>query len=231
MTESHKTLTNYTELINYLEMSEKADFTSRYIENTTLLFPNAVPLMETVYTDPKYNNIRRSKLIMLGDSLEKNKLFKTLNFDKKTQLICHIEKCCYKYAKQYAEENDIHIRWDSIEFSSSYHDICYKIVLNLIPEAGAENSYLFALILENPTMTNIPFMTAQEMCPEKYIPILEKIQLMNAEIKVKTSSLYYCPKCKKNETIIRNVQDRAADENSSSYILCIFCSYRWKIGG
>lgn len=203
-----------------------------FARNNELLFPNSVPLDPYFYTHENYTDIRRSKLMMFGDCLQKYENFRSMNSEQKTRILKYLERGCYHTARKKGNKKNLSISWDSEHFTNLYHDICYKVAMNINPDSAVASTYLTQLILSgdiNPK--KVAAMTSQEMCPEKYTEILEKIQKMGEEVKIKTSKLYYCPKCKKNETILSNIQDRSGDENSSLIIFCVFCGFRWRLAG
>jgi DNA-directed RNA polymerase subunit M/transcription elongation factor TFIIS len=52
---------------------------------------------------------------------------------------------------------------------------------------------------------------------------------MNVDTRRNTSSMFVCPKCRKNETYHVDIQMRAADEDSTTNITCAYCSYSWRM--
>lgn len=197
-----------------------------------LLFPYSVPLSPYFYIHKNYTELRRSKLMMFGDCLNRYENFRKLPQTKKLDILKHIERGCYHTTRKKGNKKGMSISWDVENFTFLYHDVCYKVAANINPDSDVSSTYLIELILSGGIHPKkVARITSQEMCPEQYIAIREKIKLMNEGVKVKTSSLYYCGKCKHNETILSNVQDRSGDENSSLIIFCVFCGHRWRLCG
>lgn len=197
-----------------------------------LLFPNSVPLDPYFYKHKNYTDLRRSKLIMFGDCFERYENFRKMDYPKKIELLKYIERGCYDYTRKKGSKKEISISWDSENFTLLYHDLCYKVAMNIRPDSYVGSTYLTELILSGDIHPKkVGGMTSQEMCPARYITIFEKIKLMNEGIKVKTSSLYYCGKCKRNETILSKVYNRSGDENNSLVCSCVFCGHQWTIAG
>jgi DNA-directed RNA polymerase subunit M/transcription elongation factor TFIIS len=211
---------------NPSEDEEESTFSSE------LLFPNSVPLSIYFYQHKNYNDTRRSKLMMFGDCLNRYENFRSLSLTNKLEILKHLERGCYHTTRKKGNKKEMTISWDGEHFTFLYHDICYKVASNINPDSEVGSTYLTELILAgNIHPKKVAGLTSQEMCPKQYTTIMEKIKLMNEGVKVKTSSLYYCSKCKHNETILSNVQDRSGDENSSLIIFCVFCGHRWRLCG
>lgn len=212
------------------EVDEEVDEEPQYPEE--LLFPYSVPLSPYFYKHKNYTETRRSKLMMFGDCLNRYENFRKLSQSSKLDILKHLERGCYHTTRKKGNKKGMSISWDGENFTFLYHDVCYKVASNINPDSAVGSTYLTELILSGDIHPKkVAGMTSQEMCPERYTGIMEKIKLMNEGVKVKTSSLYYCGKCKRNKTILSNVQDRSGDENSSLIIFCVFCGHRWRICG
>lgn len=199
---------------------------------TDLLFPNSVPLPLYFYKHKNYTDTRRAKLMMFGDCLERYENFRKLKYDDKIEMLKHIERGCYHTTRKKGNKKGMSISWNSDNFTFLYHDICYKVAMNINPDSIVGSTYLTELILSGDIHPKkVAAMTSQEMCPNIYDAIQQKIALMNEGVKVKTSKLYFCGKCKRNKTILSNCQDRSGDENSSLIIFCVFCGHRWRLCG
>jgi DNA-directed RNA polymerase subunit M/transcription elongation factor TFIIS len=204
----------------------------RQVEPDELLFPNSVPLDVYFYKHKNYTDLRRAKLMLFGDCLHEVEKFATLSIFDKNMLLKDLERGCYGATRKKGNKKGISISWDSDDFTYLYHDICYKVASNINPNSTVGSKYLTDLILDGSVEPkNVASMTSQDMCPEQYTCIMEKIKLMNEGVKVKTSKLYYCSKCKRNETILSNCTDRGGDENTSLIIFCVFCGFRWRMAG
>lgn len=199
----------------------------------SLMFPNSVPLDAGFYARySKYNDIRRAKIMMLSDSLSKFTAFSTRVVEQKTELVKLLERGCYSLSRQRGLKKGFDVSWDDENFKNLYHDICYKLVANIDSDSDVGSSYLADMILTGRVLPlEAAAMSSQDMAPDKYVSVLEKVKSMYEEVKIKTSKLYTCPKCKHQETVLSQVQDRSLDENSSLIAVCVYCSYRWRMAG
>jgi DNA-directed RNA polymerase subunit M/transcription elongation factor TFIIS len=201
-------------------------------DSNTLLFPNSVPLASYFYGSSNYNDIRRAKLMMFGDRLSKYADFSKMHVAEKNTLLKYLERGCYGLARHRCIKNGFSMTWDDDNFVNLYHDICYKLVSNIDRESPVDSTYLATLILEGSIKPlDAAAMSSQDMAPDKYIEVMNRVTLMNEEIKIKTSKLYTCPKCKHQETVLSQVQDRSNDENSSLIAVCVYCRFQWKMAG
>lgn len=182
-----------------------------------------------LYTDIKYNNLRRSELIIISEILEKYEEFKKLNLEKKSEIIINIELYCYEYILQKANEYSYIQSWENKQFVFLYRLIISKITKNLDIDSEVHNSYLFDNIINNNiSINNIPYLSSFELCPEKSKDIIDKIQLRsNQTISYKTSNMYTCKNCKQRKVTIKEIQMRALDEGSNLSITCTFCNFHW----
>lgn len=200
--------------------------------DTALLFPKSVPLIPYFYSHPNYNDVRRAKIMMFGDSLSKYEKFVGKDMLAKSGILKYLERGCYDLARRKGSKKGYVVSWDDDSFTSLYHDICYKVVMNIDSESVVGSTYLSDMILEGGVHPlRVAGMSSQEMEPSKYIDVLNKVRIMNEEVKIKTSKLYTCGKCKRNETVLTQVQTRSGDENSSLIAVCVYCSFRWQISG
>lgn len=70
--------------------------------------------------------------------------------------------------------------------------------------------------------------TYKELNPKKYEELTTKIEKrINTEQAVKYTEMFYCRKCKHNQTTIEKVQLRSNDESSSLRITCLYCNNQW----
>lgn len=211
--------------------TQEIKYEKKYKEDG-LLFPKSIPLPIYFYNNKNYTDVRRSKLMMFGDCLSEYDDFKKINYSKKIDILKYLERGCYNQAIKKCDEKGLNISWNNDNFALLYHDICYKVAMNIDPESYIGSDYLANLIIsESIEPKKVAKMTSQEMCPEKYTEIFEKIKIMNESVKIKTSRLYYCGKCKRNETILSRCYNRSGDENNSLVCSCIFCGYQWTIAG
>lgn len=197
-----------------------------------MMFPRSVPLDSYFYDHPNYTDIRRAKLMMFGDSLNKYEEFSAVSRAQKTEIIKNLERGCYNLARTKGSKKGFDISWDNENFTNLYHDICYKLAMNIDMESVVGSAYLTKMILSGTVSpANAAALSSQEMAPDKYVDVLNKLRMMNEEVKIKTSKLYTCGKCKHQETVLTQIQNRSLDENSNLIAVCVYCSNRWQING
>ena len=78
----------------------------------------------------------------------------------------------------------------------------------------------------------IPFMTHQEIFPEKWTSLLDnKVKreqnMFKSNVQASTDS-YTCRRCKSKECTFYQMQTRSADEPMTIFISCISCGNQWK---
>lgn len=78
----------------------------------------------------------------------------------------------------------------------------------------------------------LPFMTHQEIYPEKWASLLDnKVKreqnMFKSNVQASTDC-YTCRRCKSNECTFYQMQTRSADEPMTIFISCIACGNQWK---
>lgn len=78
----------------------------------------------------------------------------------------------------------------------------------------------------------LPFMTHQEVSPEKWASLLDKKtkreqNMFKSNVQASTDS-YTCRRCKSKECTFYQMQTRSADEPMTIFISCITCGNQWK---
>jgi len=190
---------------------------------------NFVPLRFYFYTNSNYNNIRRKKLLVFGSIMKKYNKFSILKYEKQNEIIRDIEISCYNTVIDKSCEYDICISWNNERFENLYHSICYNVCMNLDYETDVGSKYLAESILNKKISSKeVGKLSSKLMCPQKYIAIDKKIgEISNIESKVKTTELYRCYKCKKNQCTLESVQTRSLDEGMSVKVTCQYCGNSW----
>jgi DNA-directed RNA polymerase subunit M/transcription elongation factor TFIIS len=176
-----------------------------------------------------YNNLRRIKVILIADKLYANDKFKKISYDKQMKIIECIENSCLNESLRKSKEYNIICIWTNAHFINVYHSICYNIVANIDVNSEIKSDYLINKIINNEIDINtIANLTGKELCPEKYKTISKKInERFNTEQVIKYSELFFCKKCKRNQTTTERVQNRSNDEGSSFHVTCLFCNNKW----
>ena len=189
------------------------------------MYENAIPLPFIPFYTETYNNVRRLKSIVLSHTLASDETFKQLSYEKHVEILIHIENSCANETIRKARENNLRCVWDNALFVNIYHTICYSIISILNQES---NSLLKKILNNEINLNNIANMPCKELSPEKYVNIMHEInKRINTEQTVKFTKMYFCKKCKKNQTTAERVQNRSNDESSSFFITCLFCNSKW----
>lgn len=189
---------------------------------------NSIPLDAEFYQAP-YNVLRRAKLMVLTSCLDKFPEFLKLSYKEKTKLIKKIERSCYNYVIDKSHEENIISTWDDPIFCDLYHSICYKVSSNIDPDNLVQNNKLGRRLLANEiSIDNLPKLTSQELFPERYMDILQKVEVSKTVSQtLKTSALYTCKKCKQNKCTMENLYNRSLDEGTNLRITCMNCFHSW----
>ena len=195
------------------------------------VFANHVPLKAQFYQNFNYNKLRRIKLMLFGEIMNKYKQFNKLTYDDQINIVKKIERGCYHISidKANSGEYNIHTSWSNTKFINLYHGICYKVASNLDYESSVGSKYLAHRVLNNHVAPiDLAKMSSKLMCPDKYVDIDKKLDKMsNIETTVKTTELYQCYKCKKTQCTIQTIINRGLDEGDSIRVMCQFCGNFW----
>jgi DNA-directed RNA polymerase subunit M/transcription elongation factor TFIIS len=185
-----------------------------------------------IYTNNKYNKIRRCIILLIASILEKNNRFKSKHKEIQTNIILNIELSCYLETINKADELLIYQSWNNEKFKYLYQLFCNKITKNLDIESEVKSDYLINKILNNELdIMKLALMSSDELCPDKSKNIKENLNLRNNQhLNIKTSTLYKCKNCGKKEVKIQEYQGRSLDEGSNLSLTCNFCNYNWVIG-
>ncbi len=190
-------------------------------------FPDSIPL-DMIFYKKEYNKIRRLKLMLFSDILEKNEEFKNINRNEKTDILKHIETSCVRESLNISSKNNIFNSWNNDEFLNVYHSICFSIS-SVLDQSNEDSKNLIERIIKKEIdINNIAGFPLDILCPKKYkekIHFLEK--RANIEIKLKSSKLYYCKKCKQNQCLLERSYNRSLDEGVNLTITCSNCFYSW----
>jgi DNA-directed RNA polymerase subunit M/transcription elongation factor TFIIS len=193
-------------------------------------FIGAVPLtIDPFYTDNDYNAMRRLKISLLSWALQTSEEFRFLGYQKKINYMMMIENSCFNETLRKAREYNIRCTWKTKQFEDIYHSICSNLVSMLDRTQDTSSPTLIKKILNGEIeLKNIAHMTCKELCPEKYEILTKEIEKRSsAEHTVKSTTMYFCRKCKKNNTTSQSIQNRSGDEGNTYLITCLFCHNKW----
>ncbi len=186
------------------------------------------PLDILFYKKP-YNVYRRAKIILFSSCLSEHECYSKLSRNDKNKLLKSLEKACCNYCITKANEDNIPTKWNNDLFKELYHSICAKISSNITQKNSVKNMYLISAILDKKIeIEKLPYMSSQELYPDKYKELLIKLEASKkVEQTIKTSSMYKCRRCHKNECTEENRYNRSLDEGVNLTITCMSCGYRW----
>lgn len=139
----------------------------------------------------------------------------------------NIEKAVHNWALKEATNRKVVKKWDNPYFVQIYIDHLRSIFINL------KNPKLLELIKSGELKAqNVPFMTHQEICPEKWEELIQakmKRDKTKFEQNVEASTdTFTCRKCWQKKCTYYQLQTRSADEPMTVYISCTVCGNRWK---
>lgn len=152
-----------------------------------------------------------------------NNIVKNNNKSKK------IEESIFEYSKDYckSELSDIY----NDQFLLIYTGKLNNILNNINKQSKIQNKFLLDAIKTNTIdLTNIAFMTSDELNPENWSKLKNIIENRNKLNKnnVSYTNEFDCFKCGKNETFIFQLQTRSGDEAMTTFITCKHCKNSWK---
>lgn len=187
-----------------------------------------------VYNDKKYNHIRRSELLLLSsifESLLNSYPENDYSTYELTDTILRIENSCYNHTLEESNRLMILQDWDIQLFEDLYRSKIMRITKNLDHQSEVKDIYLFnAIIKGDIDVDSISYLKSEYLSPKKSEIIIKNLKArMDQKLTYKTTKLYKCPKCKKNECTIRMVQLRSLDEGENASLRCIYCHHAWVI--
>jgi len=190
---------------------------------------NYDPLELKHYNKP-YSVQRRAKLMLISSVLREHDDFLKKSLDERFALVERIEKAIYKQLLADARIANIPTKWSNDLFVDLYTTITARIVSNLASWAGVGNDYLYSAILHGDiTVEILPSATSMVLFPDKHRSIIDKLEASKqVKFTKKTSSMYWCRKCHKNQCTEENLYNRSLDEGVNLTITCVNCNATWK---
>jgi DNA-directed RNA polymerase subunit M/transcription elongation factor TFIIS len=133
----------------------------------------------------------------------------------------------------YANSLKIPLSWSSDLFIDSYLNIARSIYSNLDKNSYIGNIDLIEKLKSRQILPNkLPYMSCEDMFPEKWVDIKEKQKLkFKAAYEIKQVSMtdtIKCGKCKNNKISYYELQTRSGDEAITQFYNCIICGHKWK---
>ena len=139
----------------------------------------------------------------------------------------------FNYTLDYANSYKISLSWTSQLFIDTYINISRSIYSNLKKDSYINNKNLLDKLKNREFIPHkLPYMSCDEIFPEKWINIIEKQKLkFKAAYEIKQVAMtdsIKCGKCKNNKISYYELQTRSGDEAMTCYFNCLVCSHKWK---
>lgn len=180
-----------------------------------------------VYEDSLYNDLRRGYLLLIASLIEEYLTEGDINDHQ--EMIIAIEKSCYDHSVEIAEYELLTPDFSIVGFEQLYRTKVVRITKNLDVNSEVGDEHLASCLLSGDIdPTTVSKLDNKDISPLHNEKLLENLTIrLNQTITLKTSTLYRCRQCKRNETTIRSIQMRSLDEPSTLVIQCQFCHYKW----
>jgi len=143
------------------------------------------------------------------------------------------EKGIFNYALEEAGKRNVRRVWENPEFQTLYLTAAQRSVSNLDPGSYVKNGRLLTRLKDGEFKPHdVPFMTYNELFPEKWHDMMEmamkREQKMLEVDKSAATDMFRCSKCGKRECTYYEMQTRSADEPMTQFIRCLNCGKQWK---
>ena len=205
------------------------------ILNTHKKFYDNRPPLDVTFYNNNYNDLRRSRVMLILCCLESNEQFKSLSRDIKLCIVRRIERSCYNKTCEFISQQGQALNWENIHFVNYYNITALRIQKNI--ECGEHNSDLINLICQfedkpSNQINNIAYMASNELQPSISESIYNIIsERRKQKIQKKISTQHKCFSCGFSRTTEIEIQSRSLDEGSTLIVTCETegCSNRWTI--
>jgi DNA-directed RNA polymerase subunit M/transcription elongation factor TFIIS len=192
----------------------------------SLLSVSGIPLTMDFYT-PEYNILRRLKAIMLTEKLMLYQEFVQLEYSNQIEMIKRIENSCSNETIRKARDCNIRCVWENEQFQNIYHNTVYTII-SALDDNDISNTLIKNILNKDIDINSIANLSSKDLSPQKYENIMFEINKRNNVTQTqKYTEMYFCKKCKHNQSTVERVQNRSGDEGSSFFITCTFCGAKW----
>lgn len=201
----------YLKSIEYIKSVSVEDFEPDKISNTKSEFitENSKDIPDSLIAHA-ISNIDRPKIVV-----ELSNLLADID------IASSVEASIYEFALIYASINSI----EPTLINGIYDDRYTDIYMNLDQTSRLKNKTLSSLLVQkiiDPRI--IAFLSPEQMHPENWAPVLDKIKFReNAENNMCTTDIYRCAKCGERKARITELQLRGADEPVTRFITCMVC--------
>lgn len=162
----------------------------------------------------------------------KNIIAKQCNF-LSPQYQLDFERGIFNYSLEEAKRRDIRCVWENPDFQTIYKATAQRTISNLDTNSYVGNQRLKQRLIDGEFKPHdIPFMTYNELYPEKWYDMLElalkKEQKMLEVDKSMATDMFKCTRCGKRQCTYYEMQTRSADEPMTQFIRCLNCGKQWR---
>lgn len=157
--------------------------------------------------------------------------------DKLQQLVgeevlgTNLEICVYNWSIQRAIDDGIARFWDNLAYRRLYLNKYRSLAFNLRDPRNP--SLIERLKARQLKCTRVVSMTAQDLFPEQWAPILTKLRMRELLSTLDMAAavpegMLQCRKCKSRKVVWHMLQTRSADEPATVFCGCMECGSRWR---
>ncbi len=176
-------------------------------------------------------------------------IFQKLLFPKKssnnlnkteTLILMEIERGIFNWSVREGKKSGFMCLWDDRQFNKIYARKGITIYQNLIGSSKLVTLIMDTVLypinpdseVKNMNAYNISFMTPSQLCPEKYIDIINKLKEKEKVIFEKRATAgskhIKCSKCGESDVAVTAAQTRSGDEGITLFMTCNNCGKQWK---
>jgi DNA-directed RNA polymerase subunit M/transcription elongation factor TFIIS len=113
-------------------------------------------------------------------------------------------------------------------FLLNYSELMGKIFQHIDPKSPVGPTNVMEKLISGELGKSLVEVPSRDLWDGRSKEIKEDIKARCMQkVKQKTSALYICGKCKKNQTIVKEVQLRSLDEACNWKITCVHCQHQW----
>ena len=144
----------------------------------------------------------------------------------------NLEKGIFNWTVKEATFRKVVKKWDNRYFVDLYKSHLRSVWINLknnpnlVVSIGVEEGQI--------KPHEVAFMSHQEMMPERWTALIEKKEKEDAnryECNIQAATdTFTCRKCRSKKCTYMQLQTKSGDESMTTFITCLTCGNRWKIG-